>query len=153
MQEQNEIDIFEQLGDTNFDEVDTSMPVLAPGLYTFEIKDMRRDQWKSGKGSSLTIQLALTEEAVDVSGERQITPGYSIYDRISLVAKGRYDPRQPIKRFLEAVGMADQPFDQTFSSYLGATVTVKTKIEPERTDPNTGQVYSASPAVAAYVRA
>jgi hypothetical protein len=150
---QNEVDIFDSLGEVDFDSVETTMPVIAPGLYEFKITNMAREPWKSGKGSSLAITLSLESEATDITGEKVINPGFPLFDRISLVNKGKYDPRVPIKRFLQAVGMDDQPFDQSFQSYLGLTVQAKTKVTPERTDPDTGATYPARAEVSSYVKA
>lgn len=144
-------DIFDSLGDTDFSEVDTSMPVLAANVYEFEVKSIERKEWASGEGSSLVINLSLNQDAEDVSGEREISPGYPVTDRISLVAKGRYDPRQAVARFLEALGMKDEPFDKTFQSYIGQTLQAKTKVEQERELPD-GRVIPQQTAIASYLK-
>lgn len=146
-----EIDVFDQLGDTSLADVETTMPLLSAGVHPFTVKSMERQQWKSGKGSSLVIQLALAEESVDVTGERVCNVGYPVTDRISLVKKGQYDPMVNIARFLEALGMKDQPFDKTFESYQGAELQATTKITPEQHDPETGSVYPPKVEVSRYV--
>ena len=152
MNEEQVIDIFDSLGDTNFENVDTSYPVLKAGAYNFTVKDMKREVWKSGQGSSIHIDLELQDETTDVSGERVIAPGYVLTDRISLVAKGKYDPKQAVARFLESIGMKNQPFDTEFHSYIGASLVVKVKIDPESTDA-AGNVWPAKSVVGTYVKA
>lgn len=147
----NEIDIFDQLGSTNFEDVDTSYPVLKAGAYNFRIKDMKRETWKSGLGSSIHIDLELLDEAEDIGG-KYVGPGYVLTDRISMVAKGKYDPRQAIARFLESVGLKNEPFDTSFQTYIGLDLVIKVKIEPESTDEQ-GNTWPAKSVVGTYVKA
>jgi hypothetical protein len=126
------IDIFDSLANTDMSEVSTDMPVLAEGLYEFTVKGVSRQMWKSGKGSSLVIELSLASEgAVDTTGENAISVGYPVTDRISLVKSGNYDPIQNVARFLESIGMKDEPFDPSGEAYVGQTLQAKTKIESD----------------------
>lgn len=147
---QEEIDIFDQLGETNFAEVETTMPLLQSGAHVFTIRNMERQQWKSGAGSSIVISLNLAEEAADITGERICGVGYPVTDRISLVQKGRYNPKENIARFLEALGMTDQPFDTTFQAYINMTVKAITKIVPEQQAPD-GTVYPPKVEISKYL--
>lgn len=153
MSEEQQYDVFDQLGDTSLADVETTMPLLSAGMHQFTVKSIERTPWKNGNGSHLTIQLSLAEEAVDVTNKRVCNVGYPVIDRISLVKKGQYDPMVNIARFLEALGMKDQPFDKTFESYLGAELTAITKITPEQTNPDTGDIYPPKVEVSRYVKA
>jgi len=152
MSDNTGIDIFDELAATDFSEVETTRPVLAAGLYEFSITNMERTIWKSGQGSSLVIQLALQSEGVDQSGERHISAGYVVTDRISLVKKGEYEPAKQVAKFLESIGMKDQPFDPSFESYRGAGLLARTKVVGESTSDD-GVLYPAKPEIASYVKA
>ena len=144
MSDQESIDIFEELQNTNFEDIDTTYPILKPGVYACKVRSVERKPWANGKGSSLVINLALNEGGESVDG-RAINPGYTIIDRISLVKSDSYDPRVSVALFLDAVDMRDQPFD--INAYTEQSLFITTKIE---TDPN-GR-YPDKAAVARYMR-
>jgi len=121
-------------------------------VHEFEIKSMERKVWNSGQGSSLVINLALVNDAVDVSGTRTVNAGFPVTDRVSLVKKGKYDPLQAIARFLDATGTRAQGFDQTFDSYIGTIIQCKTKIRPEQQNED-GTVYPPQTEIAQYIKA
>lgn len=146
-------DVFEVLGSVDLSTIDTSMPVLAPGQYEFEIAEMERAQSKTKEGTYLKIKLKLVTENVQTITDEHVNPGFPLLHMISLVRTDNYDPLKSIAVFLDALGLRDQPFDQTFESYVGRTLVAKTKVDQEREDPNTGQVYPKATRVAAFVKA
>lgn len=150
-QQQPGQDVFDVLGDIDLSGVDTTMPLLKNGAYEFTIGEMSREQSDRTGGTYLLIQLKLAEEAEDIKGN-PLSPGYPVRHIISLVASEKYDPIKNVAQFHEALGDKGMKFDPTFAQYTGQTIVAKTKVEPEREDKETGDVYPPSVRIASFVR-
>ena len=149
---QSGTDVFDVLSNVDLSEVDTQMPLLKNGAYDFTIAEMSRELSERSGGTYLLLVLKLaTDGAEDIKGN-PINPGYPVRHIISLVTKDKYDPIRNIAQFHEALGNKAMQFDPTFEAYIGQTITAKTKVEPEREDKDTGEVYQATVRVASFVR-
>lgn len=156
-------DIFAMLANTNLNEVDTSYPILAGGVYEFEVKSAEKKTSERTGGEYLLFQCALrTPDAVDINGN-SISPGYSMRHMISLTPSEKQlenksedeckkDILASVCKFLDAL-MTERVWDETLESYVGLTFFAKTKVGKERTDPRTGDVYAPQAEFASFLPA
>jgi hypothetical protein len=77
--------------------VDTSMPLVAPGLYTLEVVKLEQATNKRGDGVNLNMHLKTTEETTSTTGE-PIGAGYPIYHTLSQTPTERFTPQMIKKR-------------------------------------------------------
>lgn len=144
--------IFDDLATTDFDEVSTAYPNIAPGVYEFQIKEATKEQSARG-GEYLCFKCTLvTDDATDTDGN-PINVGYQMRHMINLTPSQkqldkngeegcRANILKDVKKFLEAIG-AEGAFDPTLESYVGANFFAKTRVSKERAD-DQGNIYAPS---------
>lgn len=113
--------------DLDLTNTDTSMPLLAGGLYKFTVSEIAAVDNKKKTGQNLKIKLKLEETVKDTRGG-EVHAGYPIFDTTSLVKTEKFDPRRRLAEFQEAVlGTKGHflPLDQ----YLGKEVWAKVVVE------------------------
>lgn len=154
-------DIFAMLANTDLNEVDTSYPVLAAGVYEFRIKSAEKKTSERTGGEYLLFQCELlSDDAQDINGSA-IGQGYLMRHMISLTPSERQlakksledcqkDIMSSVCKFLDAI-MLNRVWDETLESYTGMTFFAKTKVGKERTDERTGDVYPPSAEFASFL--
>lgn len=154
-------DIFTMLATANLAEVSTAYPILASGVYEFEVKSAEKKTSERTGGEYLLFQCALlTPESVDVNGS-PLSPGYTIRHMISLTPSEKQlesksleecqkDAIASVCKFLDSL-MTDRVWDETLESYTGLTFFAKTKVGKERTDPRTGDVFASQAEFASFL--
>lgn len=109
---------------------ETGFPVIVPGPYALRVGKMEVKPSKTaGKegNKNLNIELQLTEPASLRDGK--VVTKLSIYHTIALTQSEKYDPKQNLARFKEAVtGSKDGAF-APFEQYYGQTVMCNVTIE------------------------
>ncbi len=108
---------------------ETGFPVIAPGVYAFQVGQMELKDSKSKAGAkNLSIECKLTQPAADRNG-KVIKAGFPLYHTISLAASDKYDPKKNLAQFKEAVlGTKDGTF-MPLEQYMGQSFTARVKIE------------------------
>lgn len=154
-------DVFTMLANTDLDQVDTSYPILAGGVYEFEVKSAEKKTSERTGGEYLLFQCALlSDNALDINGNR-VNPGYSLRHMISLTPSEKQlenksmeeckkDVIASVCKFLDAL-MIKRVWDETLNTYVGMTFFAKTKVGKERTDPRTGDVYAPQAEFASFL--
>ena len=123
-------DILSALDSIDLSSVETAMPILPAGLYQARVATMTADQNKAGTGHILNIKLQLTQPQQDGKGN-PTNPNFPLFDRISLVATEKYDPKPALARFMEGtLGHKNGKF-MPLEQYIGQEVTVKVAIEDD----------------------
>lgn len=126
--------------------VDTSMPVLAPGLCETRIKEVKAARNSANDGDVIKIQLETVKEHQSTKGET-IKAGFPIFDTIPITPTEKMSKDQVKKRlaqFMEGVNGAAGVMNP-LAQWAGKTVTVKLKIAKETPE------YPESHKVASYV--
>ena len=83
------------LDNMDFSETETGFPIIAAGLYEFEISEIKAEENKARTGHNIVIKLALTQPAKTPKGA-DIQPGFAITHRMSLVPTDKF-PESRIK--------------------------------------------------------
>jgi hypothetical protein len=132
------------------DGIDTSFPLLPAGLYDFEIVDASVAAAKSNpNGQTMTIKLALTENATDTKGE-MLNKGFPIYMRIGLTPTEKYAAKDIAKKLADvlkkcgyATGVTPRQFISTPRMIVGKIVRAKVAIRKETDEfPESNEVKS-----------
>lgn len=121
--------------------VRTSLPILAAGMYVVTLKAASVDANKKGTGSNLSLEVTLTNPALDDQG-KEVAPGFPLFDTVSLVRTFKpdgttisYDPVKRLVELLEAFGvekagsMTPRDMLALIQSFIGQQTAVRTKIE------------------------
>jgi hypothetical protein len=99
----DEHDILNQLQQgEDLSNIDTEFPVLAAGDVMCEVAKIEVAANSKQTGNNLVIQLKTLEPAESTKGE-VVNPGYPITQWISLVQTEKYDPRNNLATFQDAV--------------------------------------------------
>ena len=141
--------VFDSLAE-GLDEVSTAEPILAPSIYTFKLHSIEKKTAESGF-EYLALGLQLMDEGQDIDGN----PIGTVFLNTMLgLTPNEYNTEDAIKRevckFLDCF-QGSRDWDETLESYKGLEGTIKTKVEKERTNKNTGVVYPQTHAVAQYL--
>src|SRR2546421_10633646 len=138
-----------ELLDLDLASVDTSFPVLRPGLYELVVKEASVEKTAAGDGEMLVLQLATTQPAKDVKGNT-LNPGTILFHRVGLKLTDKYDHMAIVKnvaRFTQAlkpqVSMKADVIFNGFSSackaFVGRLLTAKIEALPEGVDKKNGR--------------
>jgi len=133
-----------QLIDDDLTTVDTSMPLLQPGLYDLKIVKAALGDTKDHTAKQLKLELATTQPAVSEKGE-DLSPGVRVFHRIMTTPKGEITMEQIKRRLGALVQAAGMPrgtgysnLDQWIKTLEGKLVACKVSINAgdEQYDPS-----------------
>lgn len=111
--------------------VETGIPILKDGLYDVKLVEASVVPTKDGLGQLLNLKMALEQNAEDTDGNT-ITPGFPIFDRISLKTTEKYSPARRLAALMDCFLGARTPKLNTID-LVGQTGSVRLKIrEDER---------------------
>lgn len=157
------LEVLEELGNTDYSEVDTSFPNLMPGQYEFKVSAIELKDSESGGKYILVNAKLVSDNATDTTGS-SLAPGYPIRHMINLtpsakqLAKSGKDEcikriKQDIAKFTEALTGPQRKWHglEGLDNYIGMSFFAKTRVSKEREDPNTGTVYSPQSEIAALI--
>jgi hypothetical protein len=120
----NEID---SLLNADLSGVDTSFPVIAPGVITGTIADCKSIVSKNGK-PMLEMKLTAGHPVMTTASEEK-PAGFPFRHNISLTPTEKYNPKQGLAQLKEAVfGSKEGSFGDP-ASYVGQPVSFRVKIE------------------------
>lgn len=135
---------------TSLDDTDTSMPMLAPGIYEFSVAKCTEETSSNGK-PLLRIDLKLAQDSAPSTTGGTLNKGFPVFHRVSLTPTDKYDPLKALKLFkMAATGQGTGPFGEP-ASYENKIVKAKIKVSPQRTNEETGQTYEARNEVASFI--
>lgn len=162
-----DLDILNQINDTDLSKVETSYPILAAGVVSatiteIELKAIENKEGQSNPWAIVKYTLAQpwkTQPLADAPS-RDVSPGFAITERISL--KPWEDPKTgEVKNFgitrlamlREAVfGKAAPGTKFNPEELLGQPITLKLKFDPAPKNKKTGEVYGPATEVDGYVK-
>lgn len=113
--------------------VDTEFPVLAGGDVLCEVAKLETNPNSKQTGNNLVIQLKTLEPSESTKGEI-VNPGYPLTQWVSLVQTEKYDPRNNLAAFQDAVLGTSQGSRGSFfplEQYEGEQVLVRVKPEQD----------------------
>ena len=146
----DQIDIFDQLGQTDWEDVDTSMPVLNPGLIEFKVNNMEVKTSERTGNRYIACDFRTTVETTDVEG-KPVPPGYPVQHIFGLAKTEKFDPMKNIAEFMDAV-LGNRMWDPTFEAYMGQTFYAKTKVGKERQNEESGETYPARTEISRFMK-
>jgi hypothetical protein len=157
----NPLAVLEALAETDFTQVDTSFPNLAPGQYEFRIGSAEYKDSESG-GKYLLFGCNLVTPDVKATDGTPVAPGYPVRHMINLTPSQKQiaksgeaacidNIKKDIAKFLEAVTGPQRKWDPTLESYRGMNFFAKTRVSKERTDERTGVTYSPQTEFAGFI--
>lgn len=157
----NDIDVFSQIDSIDLGSVDTSRPFLPNGVYEMTVQKIEVVDQKSPKtGKNLAIQLGLVEPAMsmpnDKGEQRQLNPGFPVFDTISLTktfkedGSPKYDPLPRLAKFRAAATGSQSGAFTPVEQYIGAKLLVKVSFSATNVDKN-GTDYGPKNSVQDYV--
>lgn len=126
---QEAIDMFDQLGNVDYNAVDTSMPLLDEQEIGVVVVSAERKTSKNSGNSYIEWQFKTTQEGRGTKGET-VNPNYPIRHITSTVLKGNYDPRKTIAQMQDCFFGERIPF--SLESFIGQEGLVRVTIEPEK---------------------
>lgn len=100
---ENKIDLSNDLMNMDLSSVQTSFPLVNPGIYPVRVAAISMVDNKEKTGKNIKIEFQITEAAVGVADGQpcEIKPGYPLHFNISLVQTEKYDPRQKLAQLME----------------------------------------------------
>lgn len=108
--------------------VQTGMPLIPEGLVELEVVKLELKPNKNGTGQNLNITYHTTQPITSFEG-KLLNPGFPVFDLISLTPTDKYDPRQRLAEFKEAVTGSKVGAFNPLEQYLNCRVAVRVKIE------------------------
>jgi len=115
--------------------IDTSLPVLAPGIHTVEIVSVEAVPRKDGTGRILRVVTKLAKDAQSIDG-RTIGAGFPLYRNIGLTETERYSEEailRALATFREAALGSKAGSLEPLSQFVGKLVRVRVKVERDST--------------------
>jgi len=137
----SDIDIMQQLSNTDLSTVQTALPTLADGLYEATVAEIKTKPNSKGTGHNLEIKVTLNSSAPALVNDQPTTvnPGFPVFDTISLVQTTdeagavKYDPLPKLAAFREACTGSKAGSFMPLEQYIGARIAIRTKIETDKT--------------------
>ena len=128
-------DVFDDLGNTNFDDVDTSYPVLSPELYEWEISGAELKTSEKSGGRYIELKCSLVSgNAKSVKGA-DVNAGYQVTSILALTPTEKLTAdaiKANIARFMDAV-LGRREWDPTLQAYVKQRFWAKTGVSAEKT--------------------
>lgn len=135
-------DVLNELESLDMTTVQTALPVLKAGTYEVVVAELKFDENKAQTGKLLNIKLTLTTPAKAETGldgiERDVSPGFPIFDRISAVrtfkedgTTVKYDPIPRFAAFKEGVTGSKTGAFMPIEQYIGKKVGVRLAVEDD----------------------
>lgn len=132
--------------DMKVDDIDTSYPMIAAGLFTMTVSECKKETNEEGK-DRLTIVLLTTTPTTNTKTGDTIAPGFKCSTNIYVTPTDKMTPTmvaQNVTRFCKAAGVRGvtvKDFLNNPSMAQGKNVEVKVTVGKETTNKATGQVY------------
>lgn len=101
------------------------------------------------------MQMALAQEATTIDGKK-LGIGSIIFHRLWMVithnpdGTEKYNYKVDLAKFLDSV-LGTRHWDPTLAAYKGQSFIAATGIEPENTNPETGEVYPAKDVIKTFI--
>lgn len=161
-----ELDIMSQLNSVDLSKVETSFPILKPGILQFQIKEIGvvtpdESDKKPFVGIEYTLLQPWESQPLDGGAAKPIAAGYPIRERVYV--NDWTDPKtNEVKNFgrvqllklREAIFGPIQPGQRLdFNEMRGQTVTLRIGFDPAPKNRKTGETYGPQNTVEAYVKA
>lgn len=141
-----DLDILSQ----DLSDVSTEMPLLKEALCNLTIAAVEVKPSKDGLKQNLNLTLKTTTDMEAVNGET-VNAGFPLYDTVCLTPSEKYSVdmiKRKLASIAKAAGLATiRPFE----NLVGKVVAVKIRIQKEREDAITGDVYPARNAIKLYI--
>src|SRR2546421_9854692 len=143
--------------------VDTSFPVLQPGLYELVVKEASVEKTAAGDGEMLVVQLATTQPSRDVKGNT-LNPGTVLFHRVGLKPTDKYDHLAIVKN-VARVTQAMKPqvsmkadsifngFNSACKAFVGRLLTAKIETMPAGVDKKSGRSLPPTNAISQFEKA
>lgn len=114
--------------------VDTSRPALPEGMYVLGVKDVKREANKAQTGFNLVILFETTSDSTDVTGDKNIAPGFIVRKYYPLQQSDNAkapDFKADLARLQDAIEGTEQGNRPPFNpfNYVGRQVMAKLKVE------------------------
>lgn len=120
-------DLLSHLDNLDLTSVRTDRPVVKEGTYAFDIKGFEAKMNSKNTGHNLNIALAGISEMPTNDG-KSVSPGFVLFDLVSLVKTDKYNPAEKLAKIQEAVYGAKQNGFKT-AEMVGQRVMLKVTIE------------------------
>lgn len=116
--------------------VDTTRPLLPANAYRVRVISIKEQPAKDKASTNLEITYALEDSATSLpnaKGETKVvSPGFQIYDTISLKVTEKYHPKERLAKFQHCFLGRALPAFNPLEQYIGQTGTLRLK--PEYSD-------------------
>ena len=145
----------DNLLDVDLGSVDTSMPLLAPGIYELKVEKAELANTKDGQGRMLNLELSTTAPAQSNTGD-DIGAGVRVFHGVLFTPKGKMTADMVKRSMGEVVQSAAMSvklgeIDQWHKQLEGKVLKTRVVVEPERSGPN-GETYRARNSVKAFLK-
>jgi hypothetical protein len=145
-------DIFDDLGNTNFSDVDTSYPVLVPDNYEWEITGAEVKTSDKTGGRYIEVKCSLVSPNAKSLKGTEVNAGYQVTHILALTPTEKFSAdaiKANIARFMDAV-LGRREWDPTLQAYLKQRFWAKTGVQKETTGED-GTVYPAKTVIKQFV--
>lgn len=123
--------------------VETGIPLLPEGLYEVQVETVEVKPTKDGRGQMLSLKYGLAEAAETVNGE-SVSPGFPIFDRVSLNVTEKYSPAKRLAAIMDCFIGARTPKLNT-EDLIGKSGVVRLKIRRDEQYGESNEVKSYEP--------
>lgn len=155
-----------ELLDLDLNSVDTSLPLLQPGVYKLQIVDSIVEPNSAGDGHIWRLRLETTEPATGMRDE-QLPARFPIFTVLSLTPKGNATQEMiarnvasvvqaltpPLEERVPVRAIFDGSWPEVARKFVGRYVEARVGVQPERTDERTGRRFAAQNTIDRFIKA